>query len=644
MKAGSPALWAPLILLLGLFWARLSPAQVDVQMSVSAREAAVGEAVQVRLDAMSSDDQAPTDPDLVLPGELELRGPSIGTRQQVSISGFNAVRQTGISATWLVTPTRPGIYTIGPASVQVGNTRHQARAVQLRVLPEGQRPRRRRRAPLDPFDAIDPFGGSGNFDDLFDRLRGGGSRFEQLPSAPVDLVPERAPDRLAFLDARLDVRRAVVGQQITLVIYAHGAEGLFQEAGGSREPTHPDFLAHRLVEDGSRQPVYQYTLDGERWIAVKVREIALFPLRAGRLEIGPLEFGFLGRRYGTRSGEGLPRRSRALSVDVSEAPALGRPPGYTGEVGDFRLSAVVEPRSVESGGSVSVTARVQGQGRLPGALKLPERAGLAWLEPTLKDELAVSGSTLGGSRSFSYLVRLTTPGTIDLGSLSLPFYDPTARRYRVVEARLGSVTVTAAPEAAGGANAPSDPASTGPRLSELVKFRGSLAAREAPVYLADRRAFWWLLGLGPLLVLVGAGLVLLGRRVRRRFVQREQSLAVHAGRALAEARQALGASELRGVASSVERAIYNGVEWATGLKLRAVLRSDLERKLSAAGLASELVTRTVELLDRAGQLRLGPAEPEHASRLIADADVLVKRLVRRPPASLPALTGEEARS
>jgi hypothetical protein len=635
MKAGSPALWAPLLLLLGLFWTRLAPAQLDVQMSVSAREVAVGEAVQVRLDAMSSDDQTPTDPDLVLPGEFELRGPSIGTRQQVSISGFNAVRQTGISATWLVTPTRPGIYTIGPASVQVGDTRHQARAVQLRVLPEGQRsrPRRRRSAPLDPFDAIDPFSGSGNFDDLFDRLRGGSSRFEQLPSAPVDLVPEHAPDRLAFLDARLDARRAVVGQQITLVIYAHGAEGLFQEAGGSREPTHTDFLAHRLVEDGSRQPVYQYTLDGERWIAVKVREIALFPLRAGRLEVGPLEFGFLGRRYGTRSGEGLQRRSRELSVDVSEAPALGRPPGYNGEVGDFRLSAVVEPRSVTSGGSVSVTARVQGQGRLPGALRLPERAGLAWLEPTLKDELSVSGSTLGGSRTFSYLVRL-----------SLPFYDPTTRRYRVVEAQLGSVSVVAAPDAPGGPNAARDAAASGPRLSELVSFRGSLAAHEPPVYLADRRVFWWLLGLGPVLVLVGAGLVTLGRRVRGRFAQREQSQAVHAGRALGEARQALATSELRSVASSVERAIYNAVEWATGLKLRAMLRSDLERALAATSLGAELAARTVGLLDRAGQLRLGQAEPADASVLIADADVLVKQLVRRPPARPPALTGEEARS
>ena len=92
------------------------------------------------------------------------------------------------------------------------------------------------------------------------------------PEAPPDLVPRRRLDPLAFVDARIDTRQAVVGQQVTLTIYAHGAQGLFQEAPGAREPSHPDFLAQRLVEDGSRQPVYQYAQDGQRWIAVKVRE------------------------------------------------------------------------------------------------------------------------------------------------------------------------------------------------------------------------------------------------------------------------------------------------------------------------------------------------------------------------------------
>jgi oxygen tolerance protein BatD len=631
MSVGVARLWPWLAVLL-LLWSRSAAAQVDLSLSLGAREVAVGESVQVRLDAMSDDDEAPTQPELDVPSGFEVRGPNVGTRQQVSISGFSMVTQTGISATWLVTPTHPGVFTIGPASVMFKGQRQRAEAVQLSVLPQGQQPRgrSRRRQPTDPFDMFDPLGNNGAFDDLFDRMRGNNSRFQQLPDAPVDLVPARPLDRLAFVDAHVDTRRAVVGQQVTLSIYAHGAQGLFQEAPGAREPSTPDFLAQRLVEDGSRQPVYQYTLDGDRWIAVKVREIALFPLRAGRLEIGPLEFGFLGRRYGVRSGDGLKRSTHTIFIDVSEPPSQGRPPGYTGEVGNFELTATVEPRRVAVGGSVAVTARIKGRGRLPGALAVPEQSGVEWLEPTIRDDGTVESSVVGGSRTFGYLVRVTKPGMIDLGALKLPFFDPRSSRYSVASFALGSVSVDAAPAPAPGA-APADP-SDGPRLSELVRFRPALRARASPDFLVDRAAFWWLLGLGPGLVLASAGVAGVSRRVRRELSSRADSLATHATRAVADARRALGAREVGPVASAAERAIYNAVEWATGIKARAVMRTDLGRELGRGGLPPELATRIAELLDACGQLRLGSAEPARAPAVVDDVDSLVKQLIRRPPA------------
>lgn len=609
------------MLLPGSAWA-----EVELSLTLSAREVAVGEAIEVRLDAMSSDDEAPTSPELVVPSGFEVRGPRVGTRQQMSINNFKMTTQRGISASWSVMATRPGLYSIGPASVRVGGHTERAQPVQLRVLPEGQRPSRRPRRSLDPFDAFDPF--NNGFDDLFDRFRAGSS-FDRLPAAPLELVPEQPPDELAFLVPVLDVRSAVVGQQVTLAIYAHGAQGLFQEAPGAREPTHPDFLAHRLVEDASRQPVYQYTQnDGTRWIMAKVRELALFPLRAGRLEIGAFEFGFLGRRYGFRDGEGLRRTTPPLVVEVSEPPLAGRPPGYAGDVGRFELTAEVAPRSTSAGGSVAVTARVRGTGRLPGRLKLPERTGIEWLEPTIRDELAVTAGALGGTRTFSYLVRLTEPGVLDLGTLSLPHYDPNPGRYRVGEAALGRVNVE--PGAASAAPAPGAE-TQGPKLSELVAYRPALRELPPPRRLADEPVFWWMLALGPTSVVAVAGALSLVRRARRRWSAREQSAATHARRALADARAALAQGDHGGLASATERAVYKAIEWSTGLKARALLRSELGRSLESAGLGSGLASSAVELLDRAGQLRFGAAGGQPAE-LLRDADVLVKDLTRRPAA------------
>lgn len=621
------------LLLPGLAWA-----DVELTLNLGAREVAVGEAVQVRLDALSDDDESPTEPDLSVPSGFEVRGPSVGTRQQVSISGFNMVTQTGISASWLVTPTRPGVFTLGPATVLWKGQRRRAESVQLSVLPPGQQPRARgrtRRVPVDPFDSFDPFAGTG-FDDLFDRLRGG-SRVEQLPEAPPDLVPRRPLDPLAFVDARIDTRHAVVGQQVTLTIYAHGSQGLFQEAPGAREPSHPDFLAQRLVEDGSRQPVYQYVQDGQRWIAVKVRELALFPLRAGRLEVGALEFGFLGRRYGARSGDGLRRKTRPIVIDVSEPPSEGRPPGYTGEVGSFELRATVGPRSVAAGGSVAVTVRVEGTGRFPGALTLPEQSGIEWLEPTIKDNAGVRGSVVGGTRTFSYLVRFNRAGSVDLGDLKLPLFDPRTGRYRVESVALGRVEVLAAAASASGAA----PEEDGPRLSQRVRFRRQLGDHTPERHLADRPAFWWSFGLAPGLVLGAAGVSTIGGRLRRRLAEREGALGTRATRALGDAREALARDDVSAAVASVERATYMAIEHATAIKARAVLRSDLPRELHRAGLSNDLGERVVALLDACGQLRFGATEPGHARAVLGAADSVVKELVRRAPA---ARAGEEPRA
>jgi hypothetical protein len=621
-----------LLLLLGASGPAL--AQTNLELQVSAREIAVGDTLDVQLDAMSEDDQTPTNPELVVPSSFELHGPSLGTRQQVSISGFRMVRQSGISATWQLTATRAGVYSIGPASVQVGGRRQQAQPVQIRVLPEGQRPqrpqRRGRRPMRTPFDPFDPFGNDDDgFNDLFDRLRGGAGA-ERLPEAPPDLIQERALDPVAYLEAHLDAQQAVVGQQLTLTIYAHGSQGLFQEAAGSHEPSHPDFLAQRLVEDGSHQPVYQYTRDGQRWIAVKVRETALFPLRAGRLTVGPLEFGFLGRRYAARTAEGLRRSSSPLLVDVSEPPAQGRPPGYAGDVGYFRLSATVEPRRISAGGSIAVTARVEGSGRLPGALKLPEQSGVEWLEPTLRDIPTVDGTRVGGSRNFSYVVRLTRAGQVDLGRLNLSFYDPTARRYRSAPVELGQVTVDPEPNAAAISAVPVEP--KGPQLSELVKFRAALGAAPVASHWIDGTGFWWSLGAAPACVLAVAGLGSARRRLRRRLDQRQQSLATHATRALAEGRQALGRGELGLVLSAVERALYLGIEWATGLRARAFLRSELPARSSAAGLAQPLADEAAQLLGLCSELRRAGAALERAGveALLGRAAALVKRLLKLP--------------
>lgn len=604
---------AALLVALVCLWPRWVSAQVKLELRASQAEVTLGGRVQIELTAMTQQDGTPRDPSLEVPEGFSFGRPRTSSRHHVAMNGFTVERLSGISANWTVTvPERPGRYTLGPARVTLRGQKHVSSVVQIEVVARPARPRRPRRP--DPFDLLSPFGRSR-------RSRPGGlSAF--FEPAPRELAGVALRDSVAFLHASVDKRQAVVGEQVTLSIYAYGARGLFQEADGSREPAHADFLATRLsAGDISKEPVFEFQRAGSRWLVVKAREIALFPVRAGELEIGPITFGFLGRRYGT-GVTGLPRTSQPIVVGVSEPPVSGRPPGFLGDVGRFSLSVEVEPRRVEAGGSVAVAATIKGRGRLPTALQIPEQSGVQWLEPTVRSESSVVGTEVGGQRRFGYVVRLEQEGEVDLGDLSLSFYDPAGKRYRLARQALGGVTVTprqSAPKIDRPASAPSE-------LAELFSFRPRPALESTPpLLLSDRRAYWICLFGFPGFVLTLAGLRGALGRTRRWRATQQPSL-------WRQAREALGQARLEGdadqAAAALERAVYLALEAATGQKLRAVLLGDLRAELDRLGVSKHLAHKASHLLRTCEQLRFGAGSQAQWASLVDEAAGLLDGLPR----------------
>ena len=82
---------------------------------------------------------------------------------------------------------------------------------------------------------------------------------------------ETAPDAMAFLRATVNPTNAVVGQQMTLGVYAYGNRGAFEETYSS-EPSCADFVSQVVVDNFFRQPSFMIPIAGKEWTAVKVRE------------------------------------------------------------------------------------------------------------------------------------------------------------------------------------------------------------------------------------------------------------------------------------------------------------------------------------------------------------------------------------
>jgi hypothetical protein len=607
---------------------------LQVQTAVSAQRVAAGDSFVVQLTAMSDGNAGNhlSDPRLPLPPGMTASAPNASPQSQVSIINGQMSQHTGVTVTWTVTTSKVGTFRVGPPSIVLGSERAQGQVISVEVLPAGSNPggARQKRRAFDPFNFMDPFGngspfGHGspfppgfNFPSPFDDSN---TEEEQAPRYPDEMRVDKAPDPLAFLRATVVPQHVVVGEQVTLRVFAYGGRGQFDLAE-THEPTHADFLSF----DGSPQQIQPYLvpIGDTRYIGVKLRELYLFPLHSGSLRAGNMTANFTGRNYRQLNGQWPVRDSGAVDVIVTEPPLRGRPPGYKiGDVGEYKLEATVEPREVMAGESIAVVATLSGTGNVPFKILTPERRGVEWLDPALSEHIEWPHGIVQGSRTFSYVVRLNEPGKLDLGELTLPYYDPKRHEYAIARAALGTIDVKPNP------NAKLVP----PEQKQVDRLAGALQLRDrlgpfagAPKPLSDRPNFFGLLLLAPLGVVSVGGVLNLVSRTREKLRVRGTSLTAQLETALRDAKS-LAKSDASAAVNALERAVFLAIELKLGFKARAVLKTDLARVLSERGLPSERAQALARILEDGDTLRfVGAASGVDPLELARRAETTIAEL------------------
>ncbi len=606
-----------------------SPARAEVSLSTEARprQVEVGGRFVLQLRANASAGEQVGTPTFTPPPGITASGPNIGQQSQVSIVNGRMTQSVGITASWVLVASKPGRYKLGPISVPTDHGVVSDRAVTVEVVAQGSLPAplAGQPAPFDPFSMLRGMGGPGipgfpGFPDADEQPAA-----PQLPELPTEFRIERPLDPVAFLRARAVPKKVVVGEQITLSVYAYAGRGPF-EPGSMGEPSRNDFLAFNLMEDARQLRGYQFELDGQRWITTKIAEFALFPLKAGKLKAGEMTMSFVGRNY-TRDPKGIEKSSQPLDIRVVEPPIDGRPPGYKlGDVGtDYRLSVQVEPREVQAGGSIAVVAKLKGTGNLPYSLLVPEQDGVRFLEPQLVDQVAPQRGVVQGFRTFTYVVELAEPGERDLGEISLPYWDPQAKGYGVARASLGAVKVTGSPKPkAAGDKANVTP---GARLQGLVTPPEKLGTTRAPqrTEWAARPSYWLLLFGLPLTAVLGFALTDLAKRLKHGLAQRSGSISAALDESLSQLASAARAGDASKSASAAERALFLAIEKGTGIKGRGMLKAKLADALVEAKVPRETAESTARLLDRCDELRFA-GEAASLPELASEVRETCKRL------------------
>jgi hypothetical protein len=437
---------------------------------------------------------------------------------------------------------------------------------------------------------------------------GGGDDDDDVPTEreKAELALPTAPDNLLFLRAVANKKTAVIGEQVTVTFYAYFRANFHPEE--SHDAPFDDFRTMSILEDRDTQQGPLYARAGQDRFNVKViARVAAFPLKAGVLHTGTAKMKLSGFRMGGLTD----RESNDEVVTVTEPPLEYRPPGYRfGDVGQFKIDALVQARRIDEGGAVPVLITVTGSGSFPDSVRVPDRTGLEWLDPEKKEKIEVHDGTPTGSRSFGYVVRVKDTGSVDLGAVSLSYWNPSARRYEVTRAELGKVEVTRkspGPSSSATPIAPVDTTSVDPfvGLSTPRMALGAYVAARPPIW-GEGGLLWGLVAAPPLLVAAAFAGSLGLRKARARRAASADSKRALSEKALDEAAEAEARGDTKALAAALERAIHLAVEDATGLKSRGVLMADLPRELAALDVEQALAEAIRAALVACEAIRFDP--------------------------------------
>ena len=508
----------------------------SVSASLDRATATVGESVNLSINCTNFSPSSQP----ILPSISGLRFSSAGTSRKFQLGGGG--RTSTYTFNILVTPLKPGNYSISPIQVRHETRLLKPKPLKLLVLPAGEKPKP----------------GNNQSQNAYVRL---------LPSKTTAYVGEVIPIeiQLFFIDG--------VNVQMPELI----ADGFNIAA----------FPKHKQTRMQKGNQIYQ----------VLTFRTAATPLKAGKLQLGPVKQGMVLRvrqKQNRRSPfnnsfDGIFTRyqqvpvtleAKAQTITVKSLPTTNKPASFNGAVGRYTMQSKASPLEVTVGDPVTLNIQISGQGAID-SLNLPK---LDW--PSFKSyEPSVTtnkNNPLGllGTRTFEQVVIPESDKITEVPRIEFSFFDPVTAQYRVLAKGPFPLKVNPSDEPiaplVGGNTARETSEPDSPPQTDILTIQHHLGSLGQALPLVARPNFWLLQSI-PLLLWLGA---LLWRRKTNALANNPR---LRRKRQVAERTRA-GLAKLDNLAKQEETAEFHA-ELADLLREQLGLRLDIP----AEGITADIV-------------------------------------------------------
>ena len=448
---------------------------------------------------------------------------------------------------------------------------------------------------------------------------------EVTAAAPAP-APRDLPAGDLFVRAEPSRTSAVVGQQVFVDYVLYFVPSIQPR---QTTPTGTWDAPGAWREELDVPPAYPRTVqrDGQTLESVTIRRVALFPTRAGALELAPMDFaidlfreapapvddpfGAFFRPFSSTFDE-EDVTAPGVTIDVSPLPD-GAPPSFSGAVGQFGLATSVEPRRVTAGDPVEFAMTLTGTGNLATLpappLDVPPSVDL--YDPSEELDLDRKADPLRGRKTFRYTLVPQAGGTLDLPPAVWSYYDPSDGQYKTL--RSGAIEIEV--------DGPALAVRPAPDVSGLLTTADWRAAPRSRTWL------WWVLGGGlafPLLALLGLAIARAGRDRAR-----ADTPARRAARATPEVRRRLAAArQLDGPPfyAALDDALRQFLADRLGVPRTVRSRTDVTRALQRRDVPEPLRQRVDALLGAAERGQFAPGAAPDREPILSEAEQVLDAL------------------
>jgi hypothetical protein len=367
-------------------------AELSVRSQLSQSVTGIGEPVQLQV-AITGARSAGEPPVVNVDGlRINYLGPSQNTSMR--IEGGHVVSETSVTYIYQVEPTRAGSFTIPALRIPIDGRTLQTQPVALRVEQNGA-------------------------------------------ARTNDGDPARG-----ILEVVLPKKAVYVGEMVPVEIRLSVDSRVHWQPEAMPEIPGEGFTKQKLPE-----PKQEHGTKNGREMDVLVFRTAITPSKAGKIALGPIEVPYVAQV--PRAQRNRPRsifddvfgdpffsvnqrykaRADSVELEVKPLPSVGRPPHFSGAVGQFTFSAQGSPNRVKLGDPVTMKLAVSGRGNFDrmDAPALVDPTG--WRSyPASADFKADDDLGTSGTKTFSMAV-IPEAKKSAMPAFEFIYFDPAREKY-----------------------------------------------------------------------------------------------------------------------------------------------------------------------------------------------------------------------